>query len=179
MLQVGHLTRLLQSLTPYKCLCQWEVFCTPQFSKKDSFREGCSSSLKNKDYYLFCFSLFQASSYPAWEKFLVKYEDGHFTVKLVPRQAFKDKEYCAGFILGRFLISWSSLLCLDHSTGSFIQSAVWIAYSLSKGKGNVGKNYSKNFFYAPFFSVWLCSLIGYRFFLKLRRVSKWIPCQQQ
>lgn len=40
--------------------------------------------------------------------------------KLVPRQAFKAKEYCAGFILGWFLINCSSLLCLDHSIGSFV-----------------------------------------------------------
>lgn len=57
------------------------------------------------------------------------------------RQVFKAKEYCAGFIIGRFLINCSSLLCLDHSIGSFVQSAVWTAFSLSKGKRNEGKDF--------------------------------------
>lgn len=87
----------------------------------------------------------------------------------MPRQAFKDKEYCAGFILGRFLISCSSLLCLDHSTGSFIQSAVWIAYSLSKGKGNVGRNYSKNFFFCSFF---LCLIMFSHWIQILSKIKK-------
>jgi len=70
----------------------------------------------------------------------------------MPRLAFKAKEYCAGFILGCFLINCSLLLCLDHSIGSFVQSAVWIACSLSKGRRNEGKKGLKNLFSALFCS---------------------------